>query len=132
MNYIKRHKNGVLIKTINNEEIIDEDLINYINQLCIQNLSTYQGRKKAAKQLLKSQINHPIYVHKKLILYPTKSIRKFDCYYINYCSVLSVIKHDYNCTKIIFTDLEELIVNVSPYCIKKQHRNIENLLGHIS
>jgi len=128
MNYIRRNDDGVLIKDENHEYSLKIGIKNHINNLCMENLSTFDGRKKAVIKYLNQKNNIPIYVDDKVFLYPTKSIREYDMIFINYYSVLSFRKIDSTSTLFIFNNLDELVVNVSIKKVIKQHQRIENII----
>ena len=128
MYYIRRNDNGVFIKDESREYSLRIGLKNYINNLCMENLSTFEGRKNATIKHLNQKNIIPIYVDDKVFLYPTKSLREYDMLYINYYSVLSFRKVDSVNTLFIFNNLDELIVNVGIKKIIKQHQRIETII----
>lgn len=128
MKYITRDLLGTKIQDCE-KQILTKGLIQSINELCIKNLSTYQGRKEASKKILKRNCNLPIYVDRKTILFPTKSIREYDVVFVNYIRVISITKYKQMFTKIIFDDLTELVVLVTVNKIKEQMKRIEIILN---
>lgn len=128
MYYIKRNNVGIIVKDENQEYCINIGIKNHINNLCMENLSTFDGRRKAVIKLLNQRNNIPIYIDSKRFLYPTKSLREYDMLYINYYSVLSFKMIDAMNTLFIFNNLDELVVNVSVNKIVKQHKRIEMII----
>ena len=128
MKYIKRSSQGTMFSR-KNKVYIPKGLKQYINELCISNLSTFQGREKAAGILLSRKSILPIYVNKDICLFPTESIRNYDCIYINYNELLSFKGLSSNETKIIFYDLSEISVNISYEKIKKQVVRVQTILA---
>lgn len=131
MLYMKRHKDGIIIRNKNQDKIMRTTLLKHINNLCIENMATYEGRITAAKKLLNIKSNIPIYISKKLILYPIISIREYDTVLVNYSEVLSIKKVDMIHTKFIFTNLDEKILKVSYQKIMKQHSRIEKIINYL-
>lgn len=119
MKYIKRSKEGILVLD-KKATYLQRGLKQYINDLCIKNLSTIEGREKAAKKLLNITSNLPVYVNEEIILFPTKSIRNYDCVYLNFHKILTLKKQDNISSKVIFDDLSEVVVGISLKKLKRQ------------
>ncbi len=130
MYYIRRDDYGVFIKDEEKEYLVNTGIKQYINNLCMNNLSTFEGRKKAVSNLLKQKNNIPIYIDNEIFLYPTKSLREYDMLFINYYAILSTKRIDSKNTLIIFKNLEELIVNISIRKVMKQHKRIELIIHY--
>ncbi len=125
MNYVTRSTEGIYIGGTNKIEKIG--LIRYINNLCINNISTYEGRKQAAKKMLKRNKLVPIYINKNIILFPTSSIRILDMYFINYLKIINV--YEQGKTSIIyFTDGTSLTVSIPKKNIVSMMKLCEQLL----
>ena len=128
MKYIRRTSQGILVLD-KKEKYLTKGLKQFINEECIRNLSTFEGREQAAKVILKHQSNLPIYVNEDTIVFPTKSIRNYDCIYVNYHEVLSLTETIRGNTKIIFNDLTEIKVDSSLQKIKKQLFRAQTILA---
>ena len=131
MDYIKRGNNGVVLKTESGIEIINGGIKKYLNDLCLNNLATFDGRKKAIGKLLKEKKNLPIYINYQLFVYPTKALREYDVIFINYHHVLSYKEITPTHTKIIFNNLDELIIDISFKRVEKQHQRIAYILEYL-
>lgn len=107
MKYVKRTCEGILVID-KRAKHYNLGLKQYINQLCIENFSTFDGREQASKAHLKVSSNLPIYVNENLILFPTKSRRNYDCVYVNYHKILSLKDCKNGLSKVIFDDLTEI------------------------
>ncbi len=127
MNYIKRSHEGIEVNTDLGSIYIETSLKKYINELCMNNLSTFEGRKVSTIKLLREKNNIPIYVNDELFLYPTKSIRCFDTVFVNFNEVLSIKMVSKGYTSFIFTNLFEITLEVSIQRIRKQHRRIKKI-----
>jgi len=128
MKYIKRSTEGILV-TGNKKVFMSKGLKQLINDLCIRNLSTFEGRERAARVLLNRKSILPIYVNDDICLFPTESIRNYACIYINYNELLSFKEMNKDETKIIFYDLSEIFVNVSSEKIRKQLVRVQTILA---
>lgn len=131
MHYLKRTNFGIQVCYGDNNVFVKNGLKNYINDLCMKNLSTYDGRRSAVVSLLKEKNNIPIYIDSSTFLYPTKSLREFDMLFLNYYSILSFRKVDSANTLFIFRNLEELIVKISINKVIRQHKRIELINDYI-
>jgi len=131
MYYIKRYNEGILVKCEFSELLIKTGIKSYLNNLCMDSLSTFEGRKKAITKLISHRNNVPIYINKNTFVYPTKSLREYDMLFINYHEVLSYKKLDKYNTLFVFKNLEELVVEVSVKKIVKLHERIELVYQHI-
>lgn len=120
-----------MIKDENREYLLNIGLKQYLNNLCMKNLSTYDGRKKATVKLLNEKNNIPIYIDKNLFMYPTKSLREYSMLFINYYAILSFKKIDSNSTLLIFKNLDKLVVDVSIRKINKQHLRIKKIAQNL-
>ena len=132
MYYVKRHNNGIKVLDESKEHILNIGVKSYLNSLCMKNLSTFDGRKKALAKLLGQKSNIPIYINDEIIVYPTKSLREYDMYFINYHGVLSLRKLDNDNTLFVFKNLEELTINISFKRIIKQHKRVEFIIQYLN
>ncbi len=123
--YVKRNEDGIYLKTESASTNLNIGLKNYLNSLCLKNMSTYDGRRTAAVKLLRQKSNIPIYINKELIVYPTKPIREYDTVFVNFFAVLSIKSLSKKATLFTFANLEELIVEISIQKILKQHKRIK-------
>lgn len=87
--YIKRIYEGISVKYETYKEIYDASIKKFLNELCIENLSTFDGRINAVriKHNIKSLV--PLYVSNECLLIPTSSIRNYECVWINYYMIQS-------------------------------------------
>jgi competence protein ComK len=132
MYYIKRHEYGITLKSEDSTQIIHTSLIKYLNQLCLKNMTTYEGRIEAAKRIFPKQRNNPIYINENCILYQTKSIRESNTVLVNYFTVIAFKKVSNALTRFIFTNLDEEIMEVSYEKIMKQHSKIKIILEYLN
>lgn len=119
MNYVTRSMDGTVVSG-NELFTYKQGIKSYINSLCLKNLSTFEGREKASAYVLNHKSNLPLYINENIVLFPTESLRNYECVYINYLEILSVQERDYGLTKFIFNDLSELNVNITHSKMKKQ------------
>lgn len=130
MKYIKRSSEGTMISK-SSKEFVKKGLKQSINEWCIKNLSTFEGREKAAGILLNRKSVLPIYVNKDIFLFPTESLRNYSCIYINYNELLSFTELSTTETRIIFYDLTEIVVPISYQKIKMQIVRVQTILEHL-
>lgn len=119
MKYIQRSMNGIRIYDKNEREL-KKGLKEFINSLCIQNLSTMKGREEAASIILNKKSVLPVYINEELLLVPTESVRNYNCIYFNIHKVLSFEYIENKKTKILFDDLTALEVPISMKKLQNQ------------
>ena len=132
MYYLKRHNKGIIIKDESSEYLVSSGIKKYLNNLCMNNLSTFDGRRKAIVKLLEQKDNIPIYIDSNNFVYPTKSLREFDMIYINYFEVLSYKEIAYKKTLIVFKNLEYLVVDIDMKRIERQHKRIKKITEYLA
>ena len=126
MNYIKRTEYGI---TINGNQDIKNSLIMYINRLCLEDGSTYQGRLEYSKHILNNHKN-PIYINDDCVLMPTHSTRKYECTFINFFMITN-IKECNSKTQIVFQNGTSVLVPVSMKILKNQMKRTTFLIQTI-
>ncbi len=132
MYFIKRSIDGLEIGTEKGITYMNSTLKKHINDMCLKNLSTYEGRRISTSKLLNENNNIPIYVNEEVILYPTKSIRCYDTVFVNFHEVLSIKKGENGYTSFIFTNLSEILIEISYKRILKQHFRINKILDYLN
>lgn len=136
MNYEINKGTLAIVPNNENSSLVYEDEERYIIQAkpftimeesCKFFGSTYEGRKDGAKEILGAEYKVPIVVEDSdnLIVFPTTSPYADDCVWISLKRVRKIEKIDYNNTKIIFDNNQEIIVDCS-------FRTIENQLSRAS
>lgn len=132
MYFIKRSKEGIEIGTDKGLFYVNSTLKKYINNMCLKNLSTYEGRRVSTSKFLNENNNIPIYIDEEIILYPTKSIRCYDTVFVNFHEVLSIQKVENGYTSFTFTNLSEIVIEIGIKRILKQHNRINNILHYLN
>ena len=111
----------------NERYIVDQTPFNIMEESCLYFGSSYEGRKKGAKNILGAEYKVPIVVEdsNNLIIFPTTSPQSKDCSWISLKRIKNIKKVDSNNTKIIFDNDKEIIVDCS-------FRSLENQLSRAS
>jgi competence transcription factor ComK len=130
MNYIKRSTNGIEISHNGTTNYLKIGIRSYIDKLCIDNLSTFEGRIDAAKKKFNIKHKVPIYVDKNCILFSTRSIRDYDVIYFNYFEIIEQVADGDNCV-VYFKDGTYISVNQSYKVVRKQILKTEYILGNL-
>lgn len=125
MNYMRRNSYGLLI----DEVAHDLSIKKYLNEICLANLCTYDGRILAAKLILKRSRIVPLFINSTMCLIFTKSIREYDCILLNFHNILSVHKLQNGAVKVCFSDLIELEIKCSYNHLRNQMNLCNILLG---
>ncbi len=119
--YLKKSNRSTILYLKNNlKKEIDETLENVLNQYCLKDLTTLEGRTKAISKIYHIKKQIPIYLSNKLILIQIKNKKEIDNLYINSYNIIDIVK-DENKTIIIFSDLSEILVNHPMHLIKKYY-----------
>ncbi len=85
--------------------IIDDTVLHVLDSICIQNGSTWEGRRKAAEQNLNVHRRTPILVSErnKDIFFPTKGFKHMECIWINNRAIHKVERRERG-SRIVFLD----------------------------
>ncbi|NMA50771.1 MAG: hypothetical protein GX951_02860 [Mollicutes bacterium] len=119
---IKNSKN--FIKVIDKEKyiLIKNNIINIVNNSCLNYGSSYKGRCLATKYLLGINYKCPFIVSEKkeIILFSTTAISSEDCILINYKSIKKYnIDNNYTIT-LTLKDNNIVKINISKYIFLNQ------------
>lgn len=101
----------------------------YINKLCLKSLTTYEAYIKGVKSSLNIKTNIPVYINKKIILFPICNIRNYDCIWINYTNIKAAY-NDENKTVIIFKNGERIKINVKTRKFMKLIENVHKIISY--
>ena len=127
MNYIRRNNFGSDMDGVS----FSIGMIEHINKLCLIQLTTYKARKESKKKMKLIKSLTPIFIHSSLLLFQTHAVREYDCCFINYFNVLSIIKKG-DKTEIVFCDFSNLLVNQKYSKISTQMKNCETVITYIN
>ena len=124
---VPNEENGSLVLEDEERYIIEKSPFKIMEESCKYFGSTYEGRRKGAKEILGAEYKVPIIVEdsNNLIIFPTTSPDADDCVWISLQRVKKISKIDKITTKIIFDNNKEIIVPSS-------YRTIENQLSRAS
>ncbi len=106
------------------EYVVDQTPFQVMEESCKYFGSTYEGRRKSAKEILGAEYKIPILVEDghNLIVFPTNSPGVSNCAWIFLRHVKNIEKIDLDTTKIIFDNGQEISVPTS-------YRSIENQIS---
>jgi competence transcription factor ComK len=88
MNYITRHEHGVWVD--GPDDILMMGLRQCINERCLRYLSTYEGRRDAARLTLERKRLVPILVGPGETLLPIRSMRHPDAVYVRQEAIVAI------------------------------------------
>jgi competence transcription factor ComK len=131
MYYIKKSESGLLIKTEFETQTIKKGMKQFLNELMIEEFTTFEGRRKALKKKFNLKYNIPIYVHDACCFYTTKTFRDMDNICINYHEVITIKKTPDNKADIVFKNLHVLSVNTTYNRILRKHQRTGDFLALI-
>ena len=128
MNYVYRSGYGITVSYQNKHIDMNISMQSFINMLCLQHFTTFEGSKQASKVLLKTTHKLPVFISDELLLFPTHSIRHNDVIYINFSNILYTKETVQNNAVFIFKNGEKLVSKQSFNKIKLQLLKTEKLL----
>ena len=107
--------------------LIDESPFKIMEDSCKYFGSTYEGRKRGAREILGAEYKVPIVIEdsNNLIVFPTTSPSSEECVWISLKRVKNIEKVDTNHTRVIFDNNIEILVDCS-------YRTMENQLSRAS
>lgn len=129
--YLEKGNRSTIIHYANN--IVEEQPYNidsYLNVLCLNELTTLEGRIKALKYKFNLIKNVPIYINPNLVLFSIKCAITIDNIYVNSIYIKSISKQDKKC-QIVFYDNNELIVNSTYITLKNKYEKCIKIKNQI-
>ena len=107
--------------------LVDESPFKIMEESCKYFGSTYEGRKRGAREILEAEYKVPIVIEDSdnLIVFPTTSPSSDECVWISLKRVKNIEKIDNDHTKVIFDNNIEILVDCS-------YRTMENQLSRAS
>ena len=129
--YLEKCNRSTIIHYANN--IVEEqphNIDSYLNILCLNELTTLEGRIKALKYKFNLIKNVPIYINPNLVLFSIKCAITIDNIYVNSIYIKSISKQDKKC-QIVFYDNNELIVNSTYITLKNKYEKCIKIKNQI-
>lgn len=107
--------------------LVEESPFKIMEDSCKYFGSTYEGRKRGAREILGAEYKVPIVIEDSdnLIVFPTTSPLSEECVWISLKRVKNIEKVDMTHTKVIFDNNIEILVDCS-------YRTMENQLSRAS
>lgn len=127
--YIVNTSYGSKIIKLNQIEESKLNNLSIIKKLFIENLCTYEGYIKAVNKTFNIKHNIPVVINKDNLFIPLKRVRDYDNIWINYASIITY-KQSNNMTTIIFSDYEELIINLKYSLFIKRVKILEKIIRY--
>lgn len=117
----KQIEYDTIVYETNRTIYVKQTPLQLIKAACLNNWSTYEGRREAVMHHLGYRRNVPIPIDTDvgIIAFPTHSPRNIDCHWIIYSHVLTIESNNIGAS-IIFNNHHVLPLNISPYILNKQ------------
>ena len=118
--YTKNVKNSLFVYKL--DQIPEQLFITnkkFIDNLLQENLTNYQGYKKAVENKFKLTRLTPVYIDTQTCFIQTMQINKYDCILINIKAIID-IKSLENKSEITFLDNEKIYVSIQKETIYKK------------
>ena len=127
--YLKKGNRSTIIYYINNE-VEEKDILleRYLNNLCLDDLTTLKGRIDAIKEKYHIVKNVPIYIKDNLVLFPTSNKKQYSNIYLNSVYIKKIIPKEEN-TLIIFYDNQKLIIDKHYHKIKLSYEKCLKIIN---
>ncbi|MBQ3001613.1 MAG: competence protein ComK [Bacilli bacterium] len=128
--YIKVENNNEIYVLSNTISKINISWKRYIEELCIENLSTLDGRIKAVKRKYGWIKHTPIYVNNDLVLFYINALKDNNNYFINVKNIVNMEGNDKS-TYITFVNNEKIVLNIAYRKIKSYYKKAIILLNKL-
>ncbi len=125
--YIEDMQELSMIKYVDKIEIVNKKVNKCIDELCINFLSTMQGRIKSLQKKFGLKYNVPIYINENNILF--KIMDNHKIYWINYLLVDKIYKSDK--IMIIFKNSDKIVIDGNYRTIINNYRKVHNIYLNI-
>lgn len=129
--YIQKGNRSSIVHYVNHQ--VKETLVlpeEYLNNLCLKELTTLKGRIYAIKKNYHIIKNVPIYIKQDLVFFATNNVKTLDNIYINSVYVKSIEEIKEKC-KIIFYDNQSILVNNSYQIIRRKYEKCIKIKNQI-
>ena len=125
--YIEKGNRSTIVHYIN-DELEELDILpeRYLDNLCLTELTTLEGRVNAIKKKYHVIKNIPIYIKENLVLFPTHNKKSINSIYIKSIEPIS------NKTKVIFYDNQEILVNRDAHLLKVNYEKCLKINNQIN
>ena len=132
MNIINYQFDKLAIAGRNINKVMDYSLYDYLNEMCLINGSSLQGRIDSFNYIVKSKQKTPILISikHKLLLIPLYSIYSKECILLNYYNIYKISKKDEQ-TYIYFIDGNMEVINIDIRIIRNQIKRVKRYLEHL-
>ena len=116
--------NSSMVYDLAGEYVATMDTNTIIESSCNFYGSSYEGRLKWSKEILKTRIKLPVIIEesKNIIFFPTRSISNNDCIWLSYNNITKIEKHG-NSTNVFFSDNRIYSIDVSYDILDRQIYN---------
>ncbi|HPT89363.1 MAG TPA: competence protein ComK [Bacilli bacterium] len=125
--YIVDKRYNLIIHYEEYQTLVDTSLKKFLNELCLQEYTTLEGRIKAIKHLFNFKNNPPLYINQHIIL--VKVLTKDDIYWINVYNIVDIVKVNSCQTKIIFKDNSTLLINKDKNSVIKSFKKARLIIN---
>ncbi len=126
MNYLINSRYGSLLYQTSGIVELSMSSSTFVKQLCHAHLFTLSGYLQACQQTFGYRYKIPLYLSKKLALFPTKNWREIDTVWINQKNVRH-FKAKGQQTELTFFNQEKLIIDLSYGKVQEQIQRLETI-----
>lgn len=129
--YLEKGNRSTIVHYINNEvEELEILLDRYLNNLCLDYLTTLSGRVNAIKEKYHIVKNVPIYISENLVLFPTSNKKHYSNIYLNSIYIKKIQPQE-DKTTIIFYDNQSIQIDKNYHTIKLSYEKCLKIINQI-
>ncbi len=125
--YIKPSFEGITVYKNKDRIIFKGSIQKYLNVLLTPWLTTFKGRVEYLKKQSGFKRNIPWYIDHKTCFITTENIRTLEGEILNVCAIYKIEATHKNQTKIIFTNLESIVINKKFSTVKNRVAKAQQL-----
>lgn len=109
------------------EVYVNSSAFHLIQTSCLENYSTYEGRKQAMIYHTSFKRKVPILIGPNQIMFPTHAVNHIDCSWISSQHIYDITPHspDSKSSIVLFMNGTEITLPVSTYILKSQMQRAE-------
>ncbi len=117
--------NTIIYKT-DKTEILSKSVLSIINKICMDELTTYDGYKKAIKHKFNYQYKIPLYLNDNIQLIPIERVRNYANIWVNYAAIKDV-KIESGIIRLVFISGRNLDLFIKPKILSKQVERLNQI-----
>ena len=124
--YIAHFNLNTIIYKTDEEKTVSKSVLSIINRICMDELITYDGYKKAIKHKFNYQYKIPIYLNAHIQLIPLERVRNYTNIWVNYAAIKDV-RIESDMIRLVFISGRNLDLFIKPKILSKQVERLNQI-----